>query len=372
MKKILISMMTIAMVSAMIGGGIYAAFSDPETSDPSAFSAGTLDLTMDGVNSGAVLFSAGNWEPDKADKDIALINNIGNLDGMLEISFTDILCLESKGSGAYTADGDGDDDTIISSDLDGSGDDAWVGYTLVITSGDAANIGAESTVISYDEDNDTLELDPSNPLPADADGDTFRLHREYELDDENDTNAIFDLDVTVTTGGGTDTVTDASYTEEDDYWNGYIIVAMSGTAGNIGSIREVTGFSSGVFTLDSALPNPTAGSDGFHLLAGELADYFECSIYIDVDKNDQWDTGTDYYMDPNSGTPQYADPGATLPYDQGLADYIAAGAWPDYALAGNSSFQLIMEWDNSNAAGNECQGDNMSFIVDMTLDQDFT
>ena len=49
-KKILFSAMTIALVGALIGGGIYAYFSDVETSTDNTFTAGTLDLTVDTEN----------------------------------------------------------------------------------------------------------------------------------------------------------------------------------------------------------------------------------------------------------------------------------------------------------------------------------
>lgn len=46
MTKILISMMTIVMVAGLIGGGIYAAFSDTEQGTDNNFVAGTLDLKL--------------------------------------------------------------------------------------------------------------------------------------------------------------------------------------------------------------------------------------------------------------------------------------------------------------------------------------
>jgi len=46
MRKILISLMTIALVSALIGGGVYAYFSDIEQSTNNTFTAGTLNLKV--------------------------------------------------------------------------------------------------------------------------------------------------------------------------------------------------------------------------------------------------------------------------------------------------------------------------------------
>ena len=44
-KKILFSVMTIAVIGALIGSGLYAYFSDVETA-PASFTAGTLNLKV--------------------------------------------------------------------------------------------------------------------------------------------------------------------------------------------------------------------------------------------------------------------------------------------------------------------------------------
>ena len=46
-RRILISLMTIALVGALMGGGIFAYFSDAETSTGNTFTAGTLNLNLD-------------------------------------------------------------------------------------------------------------------------------------------------------------------------------------------------------------------------------------------------------------------------------------------------------------------------------------
>lgn len=59
MKAILISLMIIAVVGGMVGSGLFAYFSDTETSEDNVFQAGTIDVMMDGA--GFV------EEPDAAD-----------------------------------------------------------------------------------------------------------------------------------------------------------------------------------------------------------------------------------------------------------------------------------------------------------------
>jgi predicted ribosomally synthesized peptide with SipW-like signal peptide len=48
MKAILISLMVIGLVGGMIGGGMFAYFSDTETSTGNTFTAGTIDITVTG------------------------------------------------------------------------------------------------------------------------------------------------------------------------------------------------------------------------------------------------------------------------------------------------------------------------------------
>lgn len=50
MKKVLLSLFTIAMVGALITGGAVAYFSDVETAEDNVFQAGTVDIEVDGQN----------------------------------------------------------------------------------------------------------------------------------------------------------------------------------------------------------------------------------------------------------------------------------------------------------------------------------
>jgi len=85
-KKILISLMTIAMMAALIGGGVFAYFNDVETSAGNTFTAGTLDLTVDGANPWAsTKITAASMKPgDNGAVDCTLVN-AGNLAGTLTV-----------------------------------------------------------------------------------------------------------------------------------------------------------------------------------------------------------------------------------------------------------------------------------------------
>ena len=72
MKKILISLMAIALVIGLVGAGTMAYFSDTETSSGNTFTAGTLDLT---VSATGMPFNVGPMKPgDSGSGKIALTN----------------------------------------------------------------------------------------------------------------------------------------------------------------------------------------------------------------------------------------------------------------------------------------------------------
>ena len=105
MKKILVSMMTIALVSALIGGGVYAAFSDSETASTNSFAAGTLDLTIEDGNVNYNMFSVSEAAPGDSGNGSATLENIGNVEGNLSVSTGVVTNAESTGSTEYEADG---------------------------------------------------------------------------------------------------------------------------------------------------------------------------------------------------------------------------------------------------------------------------
>ncbi|TET44414.1 MAG: hypothetical protein E3J66_00845 [Dehalococcoidia bacterium] len=99
MKKILMSLFTIAIVAALIGGGVVAVFTDTDSSNPNTFQAGTLDIVVttsgacsDGgkvtVQSNSVAFA--NLAPGDSGSITWTVTNTGSLDGniLVEQSLT--------------------------------------------------------------------------------------------------------------------------------------------------------------------------------------------------------------------------------------------------------------------------------------------
>lgn len=85
MKKILFSISIIAAAAAVITGGTLAFFSDTETSTGNTFTAGTLDLNLDGGNINVVKFTVINAYPGQSGTGYWTIKNVGSLDGFVDI-----------------------------------------------------------------------------------------------------------------------------------------------------------------------------------------------------------------------------------------------------------------------------------------------
>jgi predicted ribosomally synthesized peptide with SipW-like signal peptide len=79
------SLMTIAVVGALVGGGTYAYFSDTETSSGNTFTAGTLDLNLDSVNTNVVKFTVTDVKPGDSGGGTWTVVNVGSIPGYLDL-----------------------------------------------------------------------------------------------------------------------------------------------------------------------------------------------------------------------------------------------------------------------------------------------
>ncbi len=87
MSKILVSLMTIVLVGALIGGGVYAAFSDTESTVNNTFTAGTLDLTVGAADPTTESISVANIKPgDTGNAATWPVNNTGSIGGSLTVT----------------------------------------------------------------------------------------------------------------------------------------------------------------------------------------------------------------------------------------------------------------------------------------------
>ena len=98
MNRVLLSIMTIVLVCALIGGGVYAYFSDIETSTGNTFTAGTLDLNLDGGNANVVKFTVADVKPGDSGAGTWTVANVGTIDGYLDLESISV----TEGAGTAT------------------------------------------------------------------------------------------------------------------------------------------------------------------------------------------------------------------------------------------------------------------------------
>ena len=84
MQKILMSVLTIALVSIVAVGATKAYFSDTETSTGNSFTAGTLDLKLDAGDVDVTKFTITTANPGQSGYGTWSVNNSGSVDGYLD------------------------------------------------------------------------------------------------------------------------------------------------------------------------------------------------------------------------------------------------------------------------------------------------
>ena len=109
MNKVLLSLMAILLACALVGGGVYAYFSDVETSTGNTFTAGTLDLNLDGGNTNVVKFSVGDVAPGDSGNATWTVSNVGTIDGYLDLESIGV----TEGVGTTTDPEEADEPTHV-------------------------------------------------------------------------------------------------------------------------------------------------------------------------------------------------------------------------------------------------------------------
>jgi spore coat-associated protein N len=83
-KRVAIAVIVIAMVAVASSGAIYAYFNDTETSSGNSFTAGTMDLKINGADGGfPATFTASNLVPGSHGNVDMTVSNVGSVAGAL-------------------------------------------------------------------------------------------------------------------------------------------------------------------------------------------------------------------------------------------------------------------------------------------------
>jgi spore coat-associated protein N len=159
-KKILFSIMTIALVGALIGGGIYAYFSDVETSTGNTFTAGTLNLKVGDDDPTTVSIAVADLKPTDTDNAATwLTKNIGSINGTLDVAIGAI----TNNENSLTEPEDAAGDTTSGATEGELGGFLKVAIWLDVDESDAWNSGD----IALKSDGTTLTNGGSDTLPYD-------------------------------------------------------------------------------------------------------------------------------------------------------------------------------------------------------------
>lgn len=182
MRKILLSLITIVVVSAAVVKGTQALFSDTETSTGNTFAAGTLDLNLEGNDIDVAIFNVTDAKPGDSGADVWTVDNVGTINGYLDLhSLTltddDNSCNEPEGlvdGSCGAGEGELSANMTVNLFIDVNGDGIFD-----VVDGDTTIYGGALSGIASDYDQD---------IPLDA-GDTKYISLAWEISALTD-NAI--------------------------------------------------------------------------------------------------------------------------------------------------------------------------------------
>ena len=97
MKKWFPILASLAVIAALVGIGAFAWFSDVETSNDNSFTAGSLDLVLDGNNgTNVVKWTVGPMRPGNQPKGTFKLENKGTLTGYLDLENITVTSAENE------------------------------------------------------------------------------------------------------------------------------------------------------------------------------------------------------------------------------------------------------------------------------------
>ncbi len=108
LRRIILGAFAISLVLALAVGATVAALSDEETSTGNTFTAGTLDLNLDGGDTNVVAFTLGNLNPGNQPKHKYVLKNVGTVNGYLDVHDITVTDYENGCGEPETSAGDTD------------------------------------------------------------------------------------------------------------------------------------------------------------------------------------------------------------------------------------------------------------------------
>ena len=182
---------------------------------------------------------------------------------------------------------------------------------------------------------------------------------EYESDDIGATHVEGNA-----TGGSVSTVVDTGAGWDANAYEGRMVTVTGKGSGIISSNTADT------LTISGEFSEAVVDTDSYMIIGeGELGSYAEIRIWVDIDKDGNFDDAADYLLLSNGNTSQAASDYATA-FDA-IADY--AETWTDITeMAQNNELHIVIDWqipDGSSSTDNTFQGDSVMFDIIFTLEQ---
>lgn len=158
MKKILLSLITIALVASVTGGATLAQFNDTETSTGNTFSTGSLDLQINKENGPfTMLFSANGMEPGGTySGGCVTLTNVGSIPGKLTLKVQNPVSNENDVLEPELSDGDVDGAEVDPTSYDGNAGDGELWDQLAIRFFLDTGAGSHTNNGVWDWDDKTL------------------------------------------------------------------------------------------------------------------------------------------------------------------------------------------------------------------------
>jgi len=209
MKKILGLTVAAILVIGLVGGGTWAYFSDTETVSSNAFTAGTLDLNLNGGTAAAI--NIGDTFPtDNGSAADWTLDNNGTIDAWLEITTSSITAHDAQSDGAML-----EDYMKLLLWIDANGNDLLnTGEVYLVNGGlttwSGTNGASPTSAEAFAVYTDAVDLDSSTygdaatPCASIPGGDNLKRFRAYyyfpdNAADQNDAQGdSFELDITFT------------------------------------------------------------------------------------------------------------------------------------------------------------------------------
>ena len=194
MKKLLFSLFVLGITSVLAIGATTAYFSDTETSSANTFTAGTLDLKLDGGDTNVIKFTPSNLKPGSQPKGTFRFLNDGSLSGKLILSNVNIIDHENgridpEKAAGDTTDGIGELSSVVNLRIFYDiGKDGWISTgDPVLFNGKVNTLSAPLTLIDNipagNEENVVFLFDWWNTADDNkAQGDDFTLDLSFTLE----------------------------------------------------------------------------------------------------------------------------------------------------------------------------------------------